>query len=205
MIYLNYYEFMGYIYMDIKTLIETMKIAENLKNNTRHSWTSSGRHESVAEHSWSLSILAYFVSDEFPEADINKIIQMCIFHDIGEAFTGDIPVFLKTDEHESEETNQINNWIESLPEPFHNKLNLLFKEMEEQKTLESKIYKALDKLEVIFQHNQADISTWIPLEYTLNLEHGATQVEFSEYLKQLKAVINYDSRKKINSSTFKNH
>lgn len=186
--------------MDIRLLIKTMQLAENLKNNTRHSWTSSGRQESVAEHSWSLSILAYFVADEFPEADMNKVMQMCIFHDMGEAFTGDIPVFLKTEDHEIEETKQINNWIASLPEPFSNKLKLLFEEMEEQKTLESKIYKALDKMEVILQHNQADISTWLPLEYTLNLEHGAAQVEFSEYLKQLKAAINDDSRKKINNS-----
>ncbi|MDU4892798.1 MAG: HD domain-containing protein [Clostridium sp.] len=186
--------------MEIKTLLETMKIAENLKNNTRHSWTSSGRHESVAEHSWSLSLMAYFISDEFPEADINKILQMCIFHDIGEAFTGDIPVFLKTDDHEVEETKQINNWLNSLPAPYQSKLKNLFEEMEAQETLESKIYKALDKMEVLFQHNQADISTWLPLEYKLNLEHGTEQVEFSDYLKQLKSVINEESRKKINEA-----
>ena len=75
--------------MDIKKLIETMSISENLKNYTRHSWTSTLRQESIAEHSWRLSLMAYFISDEFPEADINKIIQMCIFHDMGEAFTGD--------------------------------------------------------------------------------------------------------------------
>lgn len=144
--------------------------------------------------------MAYFISDEFPEADINKILQMCIFHDIGEAFTGDIPVFLKTDDHEVEETKQINNWLNSLPAPYQSKLKNLFEEMESQETLESKIYKALDKMEVLFQHNQADISTWLPLEYKLNLEHGTEQVEFSDYLKQLKSVINEESRKKINEA-----
>lgn len=186
--------------MEINTLLETLKLAENLKNNTRHSWTSSGRQESVAEHSWSLSLMAYFISDEFPDADINKILQMCIFHDIGEAFTGDIPSFLKTDNHELEESKQISNWINSLPEPFQTKLKNLFEEMEAQETLESKIYKALDKMEVLFQHNQADISTWLPLEYKLNLEYGTQQVEFSNYLKQLKLAINEECRKKINES-----
>ena len=33
------------------------------------------------------------VQDEFLEADIDKVIQMCIFHDMGEAITGDIPAF----------------------------------------------------------------------------------------------------------------
>lgn len=33
--------------------------------------------------------------DEFPEADMDKVIRMCIIHDLGEAFTGDIPAFEK--------------------------------------------------------------------------------------------------------------
>ena len=158
--------------MDIKKLIETMSISENLKNYTRHSWTSTLRQESIAEHSWRLSLMAYFISDEFPEADINKIIQMCIFHDMGEAFTGDIPAFNK-------------------------KIKELFMEMDEQKTLESKIFKALDKMEVVLQHNEAPLSTWIPLEYTLNIEYGSEQVEFSDYFKNLKDELNKDSLKKI--------
>ena len=184
--------------MDIRKLIETMGIAENLKNYTRHSWTSTSRQESVAEHSWRLSLMAYFVADEFPQADINKIIQMCIFHDMGEAFTGDIPVFNKTDEHEKFESEKLYSWIDSLPSPYNQKVRDLFIEMDEQKTLESKIYKALDKMEVVLQHNEASLSTWIPLEFTLNLEHGAEQVEFSAYMKSLKEELNNDSIKKIN-------
>ena len=37
--------------MEPRRLIELMDLAERMKNNTRHSWTSSGRRESVAEHS----------------------------------------------------------------------------------------------------------------------------------------------------------
>ena len=36
--------------MDINRYMELLDRAEKLKNNTRHSWTSSGRHESIAEH-----------------------------------------------------------------------------------------------------------------------------------------------------------
>ena len=74
-----------------------MSVAEKLKNNTSHSWTSSGRQESVAEHCWRLSLMAYLIKDEFHEADINKVILMCICHDLGEAITGDIPAFNKND------------------------------------------------------------------------------------------------------------
>ena len=70
-------------------------------------------------------------------------------------------------------------------------------EIDEQKTLESKIFKALDKMEVVLQHNEAPLSTWIPLEYTLNIEYGSEQVEFSDYFKNLKDELNKDSLKKI--------
>ena len=40
--------------------------------------------------------MAYWISDEFPEADMNKVIKMCLIHDLGECFTGDIPTFDKT-------------------------------------------------------------------------------------------------------------
>ena len=69
--------------MDSRVFLDFLKIAERLKCNTRHSYTSSGRHESVAEHSWRLTMMAYFMQDEFPEADIDKVIKMCIFHDMG--------------------------------------------------------------------------------------------------------------------------
>jgi putative hydrolase of HD superfamily len=52
--------------------------------------------------------------------------------------------------------------------------------------VESKIYKALDKMEAVIQHDEADISTWLPLEYDLQLEYGKDNVTFSPYMKELK-------------------
>ena len=86
--------------MKPEKLIEVLSIAERLKDAVRHCYTSGGRHESVAEHSWRITLMAYFVSDEFPEADLLKIMKMCLIHDLGEAFTGDIPAFEKTEKDE---------------------------------------------------------------------------------------------------------
>ena len=83
--------------MKPEKLIEVLSVAERLKDAVRHCYTSGGRRESVAEHSWRITLMAYFVSDEFPEADLLKIMKMCLIHDLGEAFTGDIPAFEKTD------------------------------------------------------------------------------------------------------------
>lgn len=76
----------------------------------------------------------------------------------------------------------------------------LFQEMNDLVTLESKIYKALDKMEAIMQHNEADISTWLPLEYELNLSYGSDEVKFSPYMENLKKEINNDSLLKIRNA-----
>ncbi len=174
-----------------------MAILEKLKCNTRHSWTSDGRHESVAEHSWRLAMLGYFVKDEFPEADSNKVILMCLCHDIGEAFTGDIPAWRKTDEDEITEKSALDSFTDSLPQPYKEELTALFREMYEMKTPEAKICKALDKMETLIQHNEADLSTWLPLEYEKNFTYGENEVEFSDFMKNLRAEINNTSHIKI--------
>ena len=182
--------------MDIGKFLEIMDLAENLKNNPRHSWTSSGRRESVAEHSWRLTMMAYFMQDEFPEADIDKVIKMCMFHDMGEAITGDIPAFEKTSADSDHENNVLDELLDTLPEPYRTDLKELFAEMEALETLEAKIYKALDKLEALIQHNEADLSTWIPLEYDLQMTYGTEECSFSEYMKNLRDMVREDSRKK---------
>ena len=52
--------------MEIRRLLDFLKTAEQLKCNTRHSYTSSGRLESVAEHSWRLALMAMLVLSIIP-------------------------------------------------------------------------------------------------------------------------------------------
>lgn len=186
--------------MDTERLLNILSVAEKLKCNTRHSWTSSGRHESVAEHSWRLALMALLVRDEFPHLDMDKVIRMCLIHDLGEAFTGDIPTFEKTKEDEEKEENVFNEWIESFPSPYREEFIELLREMNDRVTEEAKLYKALDNLEAVIQHDEADISTWLPLEYDLQFTYGADKVAFSPYLKQLKASIDKRTRMKISAS-----
>lgn len=186
--------------MDVKDYLKILHTAEILKNQTRHSYTSAGRHESVAEHSWRLTLMAYFLKDEFPEVDIDKVITMCIFHDVGEIFTGDIPTFLKNSSDEQVEEDQVTRWIRTMSEPYSQELQALFEEMKERKTLEAKLYKALDKMEAVIQHNEADISTWLPLEYDLQLHYGEEEVLCSEFTKRLKEEIDKETIGKIRES-----
>ena len=183
--------------MEPTKLLEALRTVECLKDATRHCYTSGGRRESVAEHSWRITLMAYWVSDEFPEADLEKLMKMCLIHDLGEAFTGDIPTFDKTEADEQKEGALLNEWVRSLPQPLADEMQALYQEMEERKTLEARIYKALDNLEALIQHNESDISTWIPLEYDLQMTYGNDKVQFSDYLIKLRDEVRNDSKRKI--------
>ena len=177
--------------------LQILSVAERLKCNTRHSWTSSGRHESVAEHSWRLSLMAMLIAPEFPEADMDRVIRMCLIHDLGEAFTGDIPAFDKTEQDERAEDAALNAWIQTLPGKTREEFAVLLAEMNALETVEAKIYKALDKMEAVIQHNEADLSTWLPLEYELQLTYGMENVQFSPWFRQLKQEIDQWTGRKI--------
>ena len=133
--------------MEVRALLDVLHIAERLKDELRHCETSRGRRESVAEHSWRIALMALFMQDEFPELDINKVIRMCLIHDLGECFTGDIPTFLKSASDEKKEDTALFDWVASLPAPYNMELAALYTEMGALQTDEAKLYKALDKLE----------------------------------------------------------
>ena len=112
--------------MEPRKLIAALGVAEKLKNVTRHCDTSGGRRESVAEHSWRAALMACLMKDEFPEADMDKVVRMIMIHDLGECFTGDIPVFNKTAQHEEKEKELLYDWVKTLPEDFSKEMLELY-------------------------------------------------------------------------------
>lgn len=186
--------------MNPTELIKILNVAEKLKCNTRHCYTSSGRHESVAEHCWRTALMAMLLEKEFPQADMNKVIKMILIHDLGEAFTGDIPCFEKSSNDEKKESRVLDDWVQTFPEPERTRWLELYAEMNALETQEAKIYKALDKMEAVIQHDESDLSTWLPLEYELQFKYGTENVQFSEYMKNLKAEIDKITQNKIASA-----
>lgn len=183
--------------MEPKQLLDILHVCGKLKENTRHCILENGRVESVAEHSWRMTLMAYFVKNMFPDADMEKLYTMCLIHDLGEAFTGDIPAFLKNTEDEKTEENVLFCWVQTLPSPYCTQMQALYDEMMALETREAKIYKALDKLEALISHNESSISTWIPLEYELQQVYGNENVEFSDFMKKLRETVLQDSLDKI--------
>lgn len=146
-------------------LLEILHTAERLKDVTRHSYTSGGRHESVAEHSWRITLMAFLLRDEFPELDMDKVL--------------------------------LGAWVAQLPQPVRGEMAELYAEMEALGTQEARVYKCLDKLEAVIQHNESPISTWEPLEYDLNRTYANENVAFSPYLTRLRREILRETEEKI--------
>ena len=59
--------------MKPREFLEILHVAERLKDTTRHCTTSKGRPESVAEHSWRLSLMALLLRHEFPDVDMDRV------------------------------------------------------------------------------------------------------------------------------------
>ena len=183
--------------MEARALLDALHTAERLKDETRHCETSGGRRESVAEHSWRLALMAFWMQDDFPDVDIDKVIRMCLIHDLGECFIGDIPTFAKTAADDAREEAALMDWVRRLPQPVSGEMEALYREMIELQTPEAKLYKAIDKLEAIVQHNESDISSWEPHEYQLNMTYADEAVAWSPVLKELREAIRDDTRAKI--------
>lgn len=75
----------------------------------------------------------------------------------------------------------------------------LYSEMDKQETVEAKIYKALDKLEALIQHNESPLDTWSENEFELNKTYAFDTVRFSSWLTSLREEILSDTLKKIDS------
>ncbi len=183
--------------MEPAALLNALHLAERLKDATRHCDTSGGRRESVAEHSWRLALMAWWLKDDFPEADMDKVVRMCLIHDLGEAFTGDIPSFNKTRADNDREEALLFSWVDTLPEPFRTEMGDLYREMEARQTVEAKIYKALDNMEAVIQHNESDLSSWSENEFALNLTYGEDKAAFSPVLTALRRAVREETDRRI--------
>jgi putative hydrolases of HD superfamily len=187
----------------ITSILKVLALAERLKFELRHSYTSSGRQESVAEHTWRMSLMAVLVEPLLKQkVDTARLLKMIILHDLVEAEATDISALdvlrnpeIKFDKIEREK-KAIENLRLALQETNGQEIYDLFYEFEEKETYESKIANALDKLEVQLQHNHADFSTWEEIEYDMTFMMDK-HVLFDSTLFELKTQIEKEADDKM--------
>lgn len=182
--------------MDSQKLLASVEMLEELKVELRTAWESSGRQESVADHSWRLAMLAWIVASE-NEYDLLKVLKIALVHDAGEAYSGDVAAPLADDPEEKHRRERENaeKLFSMLPAERRSEMLSLMKEYNEGKTPEARLIKALDKLETIIQHNQG--STPADFDYDFNLTYGRALAAKVPELKEFRALIDEKTQRKI--------
>lgn len=156
---------------ELTGILDFLRHAEQMKNETRSSWTSEGRRESVAEHTWRLCLMSLVFEEHFPEVDYARLVKMCIIHDLGEAIGGDIPAIEQPADGKAEqERRDLLQLLRPLPQRLQDEITELWDEYEAARSPEARLAKALDKLETILQHNQG--ANPDDFDYHFNLEYG---------------------------------
>jgi len=178
---------------ELTGVLAFIRAAERLKDTYRSGWTSSGARDNVAGHSWRLCLMAMVFQPRFPEADLARLLEICIVHDLGEAMRGDIPAPKQAalgDKSTGERADFL-ALLEPLPANLRDRLIARWDEYEAASTLEAQLAKALDKLETIIQHNQgANPSTF---DYEFNLDYGRTYTDMHPLLAKIRAQLDAET------------
>jgi putative hydrolase of HD superfamily len=186
-------------------IIKFLHQAEKLKTIMRHSWLSTGRRESVAEHSWRMALMAMLIEPYLGvPIDLLKAIQLTLVHDLVEINYKDNPAF-KTQPTDKaiQERKSIKKLVKILPVKSQQDILDLWEEYEAGETTEAKFAKALDKTEVLLQHNEADLKHLTKKEYGFNFTHGLEHTEYDKFLKEFRYLINQDILKNYRRNKIK--
>jgi putative hydrolases of HD superfamily len=128
-----------------------------LKNIKRTGWISKAKilkAESVADHSYSLTALSMVFSD-FLGLDTEKVIKMCIIHDLAESIIGDYtPEEISIREKQKKEDDAMKIVISSFPDKIALLYSNIWKEYCLNQTKEARLVKQLDKVEMFLQANE---------------------------------------------------
>ena len=174
-------------------LIKFLNEIEWVKEILRHNWTTNWRQESVAEHSWRLTLMLILIQEiNNYKIDILKAIKIALIHDIWELKDWDIPWFIKTklqnNDHIKNEIETAKNIFSLLPSPLDKEYFDLFLEYEKSETKEAKLVKALDKIETNLQHLESWPKYWSDEEkwnHMLNYPNKALENLNEEFVNNL--------------------
>ncbi|MGD6846530.1 HD domain-containing protein [Rossellomorea aquimaris] len=188
---------------NLLNILELIKLGEKIKSEMRHSWLSNGRQESVAEHTWRVSLMEMLIEPYLTQkVNSAKLLKMIIIHDLVEAEAGDIPAFDTMNDRIAKEQKAINERKsierirDMLGNALGNELYTLWYEFEEKATYEAKVANALDKLEAQIQHNEADLSTWLDIEHKMSFMMDK-HVGFDQTLQLFKDIIEDEAEVKL--------
>ena len=148
---------------NIANLLFQANILKNIPRSGYH-FLGAGK-ESVAEHSFSVSFIAFVMAQMEPDVDAFRLIAMCLVHDLPEAKTGDLN-YVQKNYVTANENKALRHITKNLP--FGTTLSDLITEFNERLTIESKLAHDADQLALILDlKSLSDIgydppNKWLP-------------------------------------------
>ena len=178
----------------IPGLLTFLRRAERLKTVTRTAWTSEGKQESTAEHTWRMGLFALSLRPWFPELDFGRVLALVLVHDLGEAIHGDISAVLQAGAPPKleQERRDLLDLLTTAPDVVRRDFLALWEEYNAAATPEAKFVKAVDKLETVLQHNQGRNPA--DFDYAFNLPYGQAYTAYHPVIAQHRAELDAETR-----------
>lgn len=135
---------------------------QRLKQLDRTGWTLRGLpvgSESIAAHSYGVACAAMLLAHELQAhgiaVDVARLLQLALVHDWAEARTGDLPRaaahYFGAEARRKAETAVLKDMVSELKEPHANTLIELHAEYEARTSLEARLVKAADVIDLLLQ------------------------------------------------------
>jgi putative hydrolase of HD superfamily len=164
--------------------------AGNLKRLPRTGWLLRGvpNPESIAEHSFRTALITLFLADELQRKGVainsDRAVRIALLHDIGEARITDIPQpALKYVDKSGAERRAVGDMLKeaALPEEYHK----LWLEYEEGSTVEGRLVRFADKLEMLIQAYEYESSGVSGLDEFWSVLESLRESEFYSYFRDI--------------------
>jgi putative hydrolase of HD superfamily len=181
---------------ELEGVLTFLRAAERLKTVARSGWTSAGEHESVAEHTWRLCLMAMLLYGRTPGIDLARLLKMCLIHDLGEAIRGDVPAPAQIPDvsKAAPERADLLELTAALPAALRHEVVGLWDDYEAAESPEAKLAKGLDKLETILQHTQGRNPA--DFDYAFNLAYGQRYTAADPMMAALRARLDEETARR---------
>ena len=150
----------------MKRIAQLLFEAHSLKKLPRSGYQFLGTgQESVAEHSFAATFVAFVLSNMVPDVDANKLIIMSLIHDLPEARIGDLN-YVQKFYVQADEDAAVDEMTQDLP--FGRAIKTLIDEFNEGTSIEARLAHDADQLAFLVELKElADLGyatppTWIP-------------------------------------------
>ena len=179
---------------EIGDTLTFLRRTKGLETVQRYGSSLRGKQNTVAEHSWRLGLMAFVIVAECNmDLDLGRVLALALLHDIAEAKTGDIDAYTKITGGERLIKEKMILEEAAMCEmtsdlSFGDSIYNLWREYEEQATVEAKFVKALDKIEGFLHIAEVGVEKYIPEAFYADYATDAVAVfdEATDHVPELK-------------------